>query len=125
MTGLGFPISIPGGAESAETLTTMLRHGGAPLWSPHRAWAQMCGGSGGACKALSSAGRKGRRWGFQKLCQERWAGTVGVANGVLASSGQKKEGTYTSQVHRTPQGGSVHTSSPLLKGNPDLQEQAA
>jgi hypothetical protein len=64
----------------------------------------MCGGSGAACEALSSAGRKCRRWGFQKLCQEGWAGTVGVANGVLPSLEQEKEGTSTSQVYRTQQG---------------------
>lgn len=83
----------------------------------------MCGGSGGACEALSSAGRKCGRWGFQKLRQEGWACTVGVAKGALASSGQGKEGTgtHTSQVHRTLQG-AVFTPH-WLKGNPDYRNK--
>lgn len=74
-----------------ETLTMQ-----APTVVPSRSlspdvWWQRWGLQG---EALSSAGRKCRRWGFQKLCQEGWTGTVRVAKGVLPGSGQGKEGTY-------------------------------
>lgn len=58
-----------------------------------------------AWEALSSAGRKCRRWGFQKLCQEGWAGIVGLLMEFCPALGQAGKGRNTGRsgsVTRTP-----------------------
>ena len=87
MTALGFPTSTLGSAESVETLTTtLLRHGGAPLWSPLSlgpdVWWQWWG--------LGSA-ELSRQEVQEVGLSEALSGGVGrhsrVANRVLPSSG--------------------------------------